>query len=219
MGISPSGKRSNTSHNRSLGGSIQSLSRSALADALFTSTQQRVLALLFGRPDRSFYVTELMSLARSGRGSVQRELERLARVELITRSNVGNQKHFQANHDSPLFGEICSIVAKTVGLAEPVRIALEPIAARISLALVHGSVVSRSDRSSSDIDLLLVSDELTLEDVYVALASAEEILARKINPTLYSSEEFELRKNAKNGFLTRVLESPYIVLHGAVGNE
>jgi hypothetical protein len=87
----------------------------AMADALFTSTQQRVLGFLFGQPDRSFFVTELMALVDSGRGAVQRELERLSESGLVIVTKVGNQKHCQANKDSPLFEELRSIISKTVG--------------------------------------------------------------------------------------------------------
>ncbi|GMQ74849.1 MAG: hypothetical protein BMS9Abin01_0089 [Gammaproteobacteria bacterium] len=194
----------------------QSLRGSALADALFTSTQQRVLALLFGQPNRSFFVTELMSLAGSGRGAVQRELGRLARSGLVTVTKVGNQKHYQANRDSPLFEELCRIIKKTVGLQEPVRAALEPLANKISLALIYGSIAKRSDTAASDIDLLIVSDELTLEEIYAALAPVEKLLDRSVNPTLYTSKEFAHRRKTSNSFVTRVLENPYIVLEGSV---
>ncbi len=69
---------------------------SALADALFGATQQRVLALLFGQPDRSFFATEIMTLVGKGRGAVQRELGRLAISELVSVTKIGNQKHYQA---------------------------------------------------------------------------------------------------------------------------
>jgi len=191
---------------------------SALADALFTSTQQRVLGLLFGQPNRSFFVTELMSLAASGRGGVQRELARLAKSGLVIVSRIGNQKHFQANHDSPLFGELRSIIEKTVGLQEPVRSALEPLAGEICLALIYGSVAKQSDTSSSDIDLLLVSDKLTLEAVYCALAPVEKLLDRRVNPTLYTAKEFKQRRRNKNAFMTRVLNGPTITLMGSVND-
>ena len=188
----------------------------ALADALFTLTQQRVLALLFGQPNRSFFVTELMSLAGSGRGAVQRELGRLAHTGLVTITRVGNQKHYQANRDSPLFEELCSIIKKTVGLQEPVRAALEPLAQKISLALIYGSIAKRSDTAASDIDLLIVADELTLEEIYAALAPVEKLLDRSVNPTLYASKEFRHRRKTRNSFVTRVLENPIIVLKGSV---
>jgi predicted nucleotidyltransferase len=216
MGMSKSTRKAHSVQQHKPEGPAQSLRGSALADALFTSTQQRVLALLFGQPNRSFFVTELMSLADSGRGAVQRELGRLAQSGLVTVTKLGNQKHYQANRDSPLFQELCSIIKKTVGLQEPVRAALEPLANKISLALIYGSTAKRSDTATSDIDLLLVSDELTLEDIYAALAPVEKLLDRSVNPTLYTSKEFEHRRKTRNSFVTRVLESPYIVLEGSV---
>ena len=188
----------------------------SLADALFTSTQQRVLALLFGQPERSFFVTQIMALAQSGRGAVQRELSRLAESGLVTVHNVATQKHYQANPDSPLFSELCGIVQKTVGLREPIRTALDSISDKIVLALIYGSVAKGGDVSDSDIDLLIVSDNLSLEQVFAAVASAENALDRPINPTLYSLEEFDQRRKRKNSFLQRVLSGPTIILYGSI---
>lgn len=192
---------------------------SSLADALFTSTQQKVLGLLFGQPDRSFFVTQVMELAKSGRGAVQRELQRLESSGLVSVQMRGNQKHYQANSDSPLFEEICSIVRKTVGLEEPLRVAIESLPETVHLALVYGSVAKRTDTSASDVDLLIVADELTLEEVYAALSPAEDLLDRKVNPTLYSSEEFNRRRARGNSFLKRVLDGPVIVLSGSIDGQ
>lgn len=189
---------------------------SALADALFTSTQQRVLGLLFGQPGRSFFVTEIIALANSGHGAAQRELARLAGSGLAIVSRIGNRKYYRANPDSPLFHEICGIVRKTVGVEETVRNALEPLQERLSLALLHGSVARRTDTAASDIDLLLVSDRLTLEEVYAALAPAEKLLGRRVSPTLYTPEEFRRRLEAGSGFLSRVLENGHVILSGSL---
>jgi predicted nucleotidyltransferase len=182
---------------------------SAMADALFTSTQQRVLGFLFGQPDRSFFVTELVVLADSGRGAVQRELARLAESGLVIVTKVGNQKHYQANKDSPLFEELRSIISKTVGLQEP-------LADRISLAIIYGSIAKGCENAASDVDLLIVADTLTLEEVYAALAPVEKVLDRRINPTLYTSKEFRQRRKAKHPFLTRVLDGQTITLLGSL---
>lgn len=190
--------------------------RTALADALFTSTQQKVLGLLFGQLERSFFVTQIMELAQSGRGAVQRELQRLESAGLVSVQMRGNQKHYKANRDSPLFDEICSIVRKTVGLEEPLRVAVESLPEAVDLALIYGSVARRADTSASDVDLLIVADDLTLEQVYSALSPAEAMLDRKINPTLYTSEEFDRRHAHGNAFLKRVLSGPVIVLSGAI---
>jgi len=132
-------------------------SRYGVADALFTSTQQKVLALLFGQPDRSFFATELIALAGAGSGAVQRELTRLSESGLITVRMVGNQKHFQANKQSPIFNEVRQIVGKTFGLSKPLRDALQTIEEAIQLAIIYGSVAKKIDTASSDIDLLIIS--------------------------------------------------------------
>ena len=186
----------------------------SLADALFTSTQQRIFALVFGQPERSYFVNELVSLTEAGSGAVQRELARLEHSGLVSVTRVGNRKHFQANAGSPLFDELCSIVRKTVGLREPVREALEPLARGISLALIYGSVARESDTSSSDVDLLIVSDELSLEEIYSAIEPAEREIHRSINPTLYTTAEFNGRRQSSNAFLDRVLGGQTIVLIG-----
>jgi len=130
----------------------------SMADALFSGTQQRVLGLLFGQPARSFYATELITLAGIGSGAVQRELVRLERSGLVTVRAVGNQKHYQANADAPLFSELCGMVLKTMGLADPLREALRPFEKQIDAAFVYGSVAKGRDTASSDVDVMVISD-------------------------------------------------------------
>jgi predicted nucleotidyltransferase len=185
-----------------------------LASALFSTTQQRVFKLLFGQPHRSFFATELIGLTGSGSGAVQRELQRLVESGLVTVTHLGTQKHFQANQSAPVFAELRGIVLKTVGLAEPLKAALSALGPRVRFAVVYGSVAKGSDTASSDVDLLIVSDDLTLERLYAALAPAERELARKISPTLYTSEEFRRRRKAGDSFVTKVLTGEHIVLAG-----
>lgn len=189
--------------------------RSSLADAIFTRTQQRVLGVLFGQPERSFYASELIRRAGTGSGAAQRELARLERNGLITVRLVGRQKHYQANSDSPLFAELRAIVQKTVGLAEPLRTALESIASEIQAAFVYGSVAKKRDRAQSDIDLMVISDSLTYGEMFGALERASRALGRQINPTVYTSAEFSRRVRAKNAFVTRVLGQPKVWVIGS----
>ena len=92
---------------------------SALSEALFSKAQRRVLGLLFGHSERSFYANEIVRAARAGVGAVQRELEGLAAAGLVTVSRLGNQKHYQANRGSPIFDELRSIAAKVLVTASP----------------------------------------------------------------------------------------------------
>ncbi|MBP6776654.1 MAG: transcriptional regulator [Piscinibacter sp.] len=186
----------------------------SLADALFSGTQQRVLAWLFGQPERSFYATELIGLAGAGSGAVQRELARLSQSGLVTARAVGNQKHYQANPEAPIYAELCGIVRKTVGLAEPLREALAPLAARIRAAFVYGSIAKREDTASSDIDLMLISDDLAYPDLYAALEAVSRRLGRTVNPTIHTPQELARRIKRNEAFTTRVLAQPKLWLIG-----
>lgn len=188
--------------------------RKSFADALFTKTQQRVLGVLFGQPDRSVYASELIRMAGTGSGAAQRELARLEDSGLVVSRRVGHQKHYQANANAPLFDELRSIVLKTIGLAEPLRTALKPLSESIRAAFVYGSVARATDRAASDIDLMLVSDSLSYGEVFGALERAAKQLGRQVNPTVYTAAEFAKRTRSENAFVTRVLEQPKIWIIG-----
>lgn len=94
---------------------VSAPSRTGIADALFSATQQRVLALLFGQPERSFFTNELIGLVGAGSGAVQREVRRLVESGLVTVTRLGSQKHYQANPAAPIFEELRGIVTKTLG--------------------------------------------------------------------------------------------------------
>lgn len=185
-----------------------------LADALFTQTQQRVLGLLFGQPQRRFTVSELIASTGAGSGAVQRELAKLLGSGLLTQQRNGSQKHYQANADAPIHAELVAIIQKTVGLVEPLRNAVEVLADRISAAFVYGSVAKRSDTASSDIDLMILSDTLGYGEVMAVLHSFAEQMGREVNPTIYSHEEFGRRIRESNSFLARVLEQPKLWVIG-----
>jgi predicted nucleotidyltransferase len=186
----------------------------SLADALFSKTQQRLLGFLFGQPDRSFYATELIAMAGAGSGAVQRELARLEESGLVTVRRIGAQKHYQANAASPIYEELRGIARKTVGLAEPLRTALAPLAPKILAAFVYGSVAKKQDTASSDIDLMVVSDLVSHADLFKVLEPANEQLRRTINPTVYTRAELIKRIKQKNQFVTRVLAQPKIWIYG-----
>ena len=184
----------------------------SVADALFSGLQQRLLAVLFGQPDRSFYGNELLRLTGTGRGALQRELEKLVSADLVTVTPIGNQKHYQANAAAPIFAELRGIVMKTLGLADVLRTALNAVADRIELAFVFGSVAKGTDTATSDIDLMVVTETLSYADLFEGLAAAEQVLGRKVNPTLYTSDALAEKIRTENNFVLRVLSQPKIFL-------
>lgn len=189
--------------------------QSGIGEALFTKTQRQVLGLLFGNPDKTFYINEIVRIADVGIGTVQRELERLTSAGLLTVRKIGNQKHYQANPGSPIFRELRGIVLKTFGVADELRRALEPFSARIAVAFVYGSIARGADTASSDIDLMIISGELGYPEVIGAFAEAEEKLGRSVSPTLYTPSEVRRKLAEENSFLKRVFEQEKIFLIGS----
>lgn len=188
---------------------------SGLAGALFTPVQQRVLGLLFGQPERRFGSGELIRQAGSGTGAAHRQLQRLERAGLVRVTRVGNQKHYQANRDAPIFHELHGLVVKTVGLVEPLRAALAPLETRIDAAFVFGSVAQGTERAGSDLDLMLVGDELGYVEIYEALQSAEKALGRAVNPTVMARAEWRRKRAAGDSFAKRVAARPKLFVIGS----
>jgi predicted nucleotidyltransferase len=188
----------------------------SLGDALFSKVQQRVLGVLFANPRRSFYANEIIALARSGTGAVQRELARLETSGLVTSARVGKQKHYQANERAPVFKELRALVLKTAGLAEVLQLALKVLSPKIRAAFIYGSIAKGEDTASSDIDLMVIGEGLTYADLFGALDRASRRLGRNVAPTIYEPKELAKRAKRDNAFVTRVLEQPKIWL---IGNE
>lgn len=185
------------------------------ADALFTKTQQRVLAVLFGQTDRSFYANEIIGLAASGSGAVQRELARLEAAGLVTVRRIGNQKHYQANPAAPIFEELRAIVHKTFGIADVLRDAMQPLWQSIELAFVYGSLAKGSEHAGSDVDLMVIGSVSSNAQLLEALQPAQVQLGRAVNPTLYTPDEFAQRIRDGRSFIVRVLNQPKIFVKGS----
>jgi predicted nucleotidyltransferase len=187
----------------------------SVANALFSKVQQRVLALIFGHPESSFYVSEIVRSVSSGTGAVERELSRLQRSGLVSFERIGNQKHYRANRGSPVFAELQSLVVKTVALTEPLNRALEPFADKIEAGFVFGSVAKGTDTADSDIDLMVIGDALNYADLYAALQNAETVLGRKVSPIFLSPPEWRRKASRKGSFLSTITAQPKIFIFGS----
>ncbi|MFZ2314797.1 MAG: nucleotidyltransferase domain-containing protein [Gammaproteobacteria bacterium] len=188
--------------------------KAGLSNILFSKARQCVLGLLYTQPNRSFHTNEIIRLTHSGTGAIQRELEKLSAAGLITTKALGNQKHYEANQTSPLFTELRSIVLKTFGLADVLKQALAPIAPQIHTAFIYGSIAKQEDTAHSDIDLMLISDNLTYADLFKLLEEAQIQLGRPINPTFYSPSEWKRKRKTNNHFLDQVMAQPKIFIIG-----
>jgi predicted nucleotidyltransferase len=151
----------------------------------------------------------------SGTGAVGRELAKLEQSGLVSVERIGNQKHYRANRNAPIFEELQSIIRKTVGLHDPLKESLAPFADRIKAAFVYGSVAKGTDTAWSDIDLMVIGDDLTYADIFSALQDAEKTLARPINPNIIDAAGWKKRQLDKNGFVTKISDEPKIFIVGS----
>jgi predicted nucleotidyltransferase len=186
-----------------------------IGDALFTKTQQRVLGLLYGNPDKSFYTNEIVRRAAMGRGTIRRELDRLVSAGLLVVSREGNQHHYRPNPKNPVYHELLGIVRKTFGVSDVIRTALAPVYDQIDLAFIYGSIAKGEETASSDIDLLVITDSLAYADLMTVLTESEQSLGRPINPSIYTAEQIKNKLKQKNAFLTKVMEQPKLWVKGS----
>lgn len=187
-----------------------------LADSLFTKSQQKVMGLLFRKPDASFYLNEIVRLADMGKGTIKRELEKMTKAGLLTVKRIGNQNHYQANPASPIYDELISITRKTFGIADVIQQSLLPIKDSIQFAFVYGSIAKGTDTAKSDVDLMIIGNELAYADIMTLLIPVEKELQRPINPSIYSMQEFNQKLSKQSSFISRVMQQEKINIIGDV---
>lgn len=181
---------------------------------LFAENHRRLLGLLLMRPEQSFHVREIARITALDVGNAQRALKRMASAGLVTATRVGNQLHYQADHSCPIFEELTGIIRKTTGMADVLREALMPLAGRISVAFVFGSVAKGDEGPHSDIDLMVVGD-VPFEELAHVAHGAQERLRREVNPVTMTVKDFQSKLTKQERFVTRVMAEPKIILLGA----
>ncbi|HIE02214.1 MAG TPA: transcriptional regulator [Thiotrichaceae bacterium] len=188
----------------------------SIGDALFTKTQQKIMGLLFQKPDTTFYLNEIVRLAGIGKGTIKRELEKMTAAGLLTVKPIGNQKHYQANSSAPVYNELIAITRKTFGIADVIRQTLEPIKESIVFAFIYGSIAKATDTQKSDTDLMIiVGNDLAYADIMNLLMPAESELQRAINPSIYLLSDFNEKLQQGNSFLTRIVQQEKIIIMGS----
>lgn len=187
--------------------------RNGIGVALFGKVRSSVLALLFCHSDRSFYLREIIRHVGAGQGATQRELNQLLKWGLVNRRRVGNQTHYEANTDSSIFEELKSLMTKTAGVADSLRLSLKPLEPRIEAAFVYGSIAKGRETAESDVDILVIGD-VTFSEVVDHLFESQDYLGREVNPTVYPTEEFQKKLSEGNHFLVRLIAEPRIFLIG-----
>lgn len=186
---------------------------SPASQSLFGHTRSALLVMLYGRPDESFYLRQLVRAVGTGHGALQRELKRLTDMGIIVRRSQGNQVLFQANVQSPIFPEIKSLITKTVGIHDVIRSSLASLGTEIRIAFVYGSVARQRERANSDVDLMVLGNA-PFGEIVSALGPAQRALGREINPTVFAVDEFRSKLASGNHFLRSVMKEKKLFILG-----
>ena len=184
-----------------------------LSKTLFGKTRRAVLSILYSHTDESFYLRQLVRITGIGVGAMQRELKQLTDAGIIRRLQIGRQIFFQANTDCPVFKELRDLIIKTIGVGDVLRSALVPLAERIQLAFIYGSIARGDETRGSDLDILVVGD-ITFAEVVSVISPLQETLSREINPSVYPLNEFRSKVSEGQHFISTVLEAPKIFVIG-----
>ena len=186
----------------------------SLSKLLFTDYQRRVLGLLLLHPERQYHVREIARQTNTAAGTLHKELSRLAQAGVLSRREQGNQVCYAANRDCPIFEELASIFRKTSGLADELRQALSPVAEKLRLAFIFGSMAKGTAQASSDVDVLLVG-KVEFEEIVRLFYPVQSRLGREINPKVYSENEWQAKLHTADPFALGLLAQPKIFLIGS----
>ena len=195
-------------------GRINPIGTDPIGAALFGATRQAVLRLLFGHTGQRFYQRQIIRSCRLGSGTVQRELEQLAGAGILARTVEGRQTYFQANRQCPVFEELHGLIRKTFGVAQVLQGGLAALTGKVRLAFIYGSMATGSETSRSDVDIMVVGEEISMHDVVSSLAEAQRDLGREVNPSVYHTGEFCRKLAQGQHFLSSVVSGPKIFLIG-----
>jgi DNA-binding transcriptional ArsR family regulator len=185
----------------------------SLASILLPEYRRRVLGLLLLHPEEALHGREIARRTGLPAGTVTRELTKLAEVGLLQRERRGNQRVYRANTSSPVFNELAGILRKTSGLADVLAQALAPVAPKLRVAFIFGSIAQGRESAGSDVDLILIGD-LGFSQAVELLHAAQATLGREVNPKVFTASEFT-SKAATEAFLGDVLAKPKIFLMGS----
>ncbi len=173
----------------------------------------KILGWLFTHPDESFFVRQMALILEEDPTNVSREMAKLEELGILRSKRNGNLKHFQTNQECPFFEELKGLVLKTTGVAGRIRTSIERLAG-IKFAFIYGSYAQGGEKADSDVDLMIIGD-VDMDHLDSHLGKLEKILGREISYVLYSMEEFQSKRKAKDAFLKDVLGGRKIMVAGA----
>ena len=185
---------------------------SLLSEILSSKIRADIFRLFFGVSDNELHMREIERRSGYAIGTIQSELRKLLRLDLVSKRKDGNRTYYRANKDHPLFLDIQRLVLKTVGLVDILQNKLTK-SQEITIAFVFGSIARQEEMAGSDIDLVVIG-HLGLREITALLSGLTEKVGREINPHVFTVKEFKKRIARKEHFITQVLDEPKIFIFG-----
>jgi predicted nucleotidyltransferase len=178
-----------------------------------SKARRRLLAYYFTNPASRLHLRDLAGRLDIDASNLSKELQRLEREGLFRAEVSGRQKYFQLDRKYPLFAEVRSIVAKTIGAVPHVAQSLKKMEG-IEEAYLYGSFARNQLDTSSDIDILVIGnpDGAGLAE---AMRKLGRQFGRDINYTVLTRKEFAARRARKDAFLENVWHNQRVTLVGA----
>jgi predicted nucleotidyltransferase/predicted transcriptional regulator with HTH domain len=179
-----------------------------MLERLFTSgTRTRLLMALIFNQDREYHLREIARLINSAPINVAKELDNLAKLNLVMLSSKGNLKLYQINKDSPLLPPLRQLFIQTDYLGEELRKYL----INAKYAFIYGSFARGEETVKSDIDIFVIG-QIKEDNLLKTIQMMEKDTGREINYVLWDEKTFKARK--KHPLLKKIAEEKIIMLAG-----
>ncbi|WP_342723694.1 type II toxin-antitoxin system prevent-host-death family antitoxin [Bradyrhizobium sp. B097] len=100
-------------------------------------------------------------------------------------------------------------------LTKAFREAFKRYAGAVDAAFVYGSFAMGTEVAQSDIDLMVIGDDLRLSDLYTTAQDVGLRLGRKVSPTFLAPDEWRRKSSQKGSFVQKLNDRPKIFIVGS----
>lgn len=185
---------------------------SVLAELFSSRVRAEIFRCLFSGTGEELHMRELERRSGCAIGTIQAELKKLARLDLVASRRDGNRLYYGARTAHPLYLDLCSLVQKTVGVIGLLRTSLADCQG-VDCAFLFGSLADGREKAGSDIDLMVIGD-VGLRTLSGLLVTVTEQCGREVNPHIFTAREFRIRISHNDHFLSNVMKSRKLFVRG-----
>jgi len=191
---------------------VKTYNMSLLAEILSSKVREGLFQNLFDGRVVELHMRELERRTGCAIGTIQTELKKLSRLDLVCSRRDGNRLYYSAKREHPLYQDICSMVRKTVGITGLLKDSIAECE-DIEYAFIFGSMTEDEQGAESDIDLMVIGT-IGLRSLSGLLVAVTEATGREINPHVLSANELKKRVEAQEHFISNVMNTSKTFIKG-----